>query len=60
MPQSTHSRKVLGEFWEILTCPRLGRAPPKFTGYLESSAQVYLKLSLGPAPSFFSSLLPHA
>lgn len=61
MPQSTHSKKVgaSSEFWETLTCPRLGRPLPEFTGCLESSAHISLKLSSRTGPSF-PSLLPHA
>lgn len=55
MPQSTRSRKGLGEFWETLTCPRLGRAPPVFPSYLENTAQI-CSCHFGLAPP--SSPLP--
>lgn len=49
MPQSTR-RKGLGEFWET-DLPQAREALPEFTRYLESSAHIYLKLSLRTGPS---------
>lgn len=59
MPQSTRSRKVWASLGDS-DPPQAREAQLKFTGYLESSTQIYLKLSFrtGPSSPPLSSLMP--